>query len=650
MRLRERTVKDPFLSQVIKYFKAFGLAMGLFVVARLVYVLRFGGWDVVTGFAPDLLKAFAQGLRFDAQAVTYGFLPLVLLILPLMFTRSKAYLKFANRASVVWLTFAFFVFTTLLVCDQQFYAFFQSHINVLAFGLVEDDTSAVLTSMWTDHPVIRLVLLTITTVVVANIALRKIFSTETKRYTSNVLQSLGVFLGFALFVFVCLRGSLGTFPLQVKNASVSDNAFVNTVAPNGLFTFIKAAGAKDNTREKTDPAKLLAKFGYKSVGKASEVYFGENRGDDIVKTMFARTAKDSLLEVLKPNVVFVMMEGMGNHYIDFQSEKTNVLGRLDKHMKEDIVFRNFLSGQNGTIGSLERLAITAPFTPISSTPHRFKTFESSAAYPFSRAGYYSSFISGGYVGWRHLDEMLPKNYFDQAIGKSAILKDVEGSKENPTWGAYDQYLFDRIFMQLERGNGQPQFVFAQTTNNHTPYELPDDYKAYPIALPEDLKSVLVESEEMAVKCLTAYQYANDCLGAFMDQLKASPFAENTIVVATGDHNIRNLVNYDKYNDLMAKYGVPLYMYVPKKLREKLEVNTERFGSHKDIFPTVYNLALSDAEYFDAGVNLFGKAGQFDDFSLNSSYVGASDSVDNKQVEDRIKARQVLIEYYFNEKF
>ncbi len=52
-----------------------------------------------------------------------------------------------------------------------------------------------------------------------------------------------------------------------------------------------------------------------------------------------------------------------------------------------------------------------------------------------------------------------------------------------------------------------------------------------------------------------------------------------------------------------KRGVPLLLYVPKKYLKKSKINNQLFGSHKDIFPTLFNLALSKAEYVKSGNNL-----------------------------------------------
>ena len=645
---------NRYNQQFIKWLKSFFIFFIAFSLAKVVFVLRFGGLDLFLSHTRDIIKAIYVGFKFDTQIILYASIPVVVLNLFTIIISSEAIQRTINTFSRYYLIMLFSLLMLVTLGDHQFYAFFQSHLNILVFGIAEDDTSAVLTSVWTDHPVLKLIFIWLLVCFVANYYFKKIYKSEVTLSKSNnslLVQVIGLLLGLASIV-IGLRGSVDTFPLQIKDASVSDNHFVNTIAPNGIFTFIKAAGERDNVRAKVDPKEIFSKYGFKNLEEASTVYFGSDASRNEQNSFFTKTEKNEFLEKNPPNVVFVLMEGMSNHYLDLEDENLNLTGNLSKHLKEDFLFRNFLPGENGTIGSVEKLTLNVPFVPLSATPHRFKTFESSAAYPFKQAGYETHFLTGGYVGWRQLDEMLPKNYFDKVEGKSAILSKVKGAKENDTWGVYDQYLFDAIYQELEQGETQkPKFIFAQTTTNHTPYELPEDYKPFQLALSDSLRNIVMQNDEMTIKCFEAYQYANHSLGLLLDQIKNSPFGDNTIVVATGDHNIRNLINYDKINDALAKYSVPLYMYIPDAYKKNISSKPERFGSHKDIFPTIFNLALSDISYFNFGNNLFDE--DKDEslfFGINSSFVAYPSRYDRNDLDHKIKAREALIEYYFNEKF
>ena len=47
------------------------------------------------------------------------------------------------------------------------------------------------------------------------------------------------------------------------------------------------------------------------------------------------------------------------------------------------------------------------------------------------------------------------------------------------------------------------------------------------------------------------------------------------------------MKYDD-NQLLNSKNIPLYFYLPEELKEKIDIDTKVAGSHKDIFPTLYN--------------------------------------------------------------
>ena len=85
----------------------------------------------------------------------------------------------------------------------------------------------------------------------------------------------------------------------------------------------------------------------------------------------------------------------------------------------------------------------------------------------------------------------------------------------------------------------------------------------------------------------------------MSELKASPLAERTVVAVTGDHNFW-LVPFSD-DQLLQKWSVPFYLYTPAELN--FQIDRQTFGSHMDIFPTLYPLTLSEAEFDAIGVDL-----------------------------------------------
>jgi phosphoglycerol transferase MdoB-like AlkP superfamily enzyme len=141
-----------------------------------------------------------------------------------------------------------------------------------------------------------------------------------------------------------------------------------------------------------------------------------------------------------------------------------------------------------------------------------------------------------------------------------------------------------------------------TTTNHTPFDLPETYKPYPLNLPPSLEMLLGTEKEIAMKNFLTYQYANDCLGKLINRIQDSKLKDNTIIVAVGDHSAHQLLDVaEEY--VLQDLSVPLIMIVPDKYKPSYAVDVTRFGSHKDVFPTLFNLSLSNSEYVKSGNNL-----------------------------------------------
>jgi phosphoglycerol transferase MdoB-like AlkP superfamily enzyme len=146
---------------------------------------------------------------------------------------------------------------------------------------------------------------------------------------------------------------------------------------------------------------------------------------------------------------------------------------------------------------------------------------------------------------------------------------------------------------------KPQMILVMTTTNHPPYQIPSTFKPPVQKIPAELQSRLIGDPKIIEARFKTYLYSTQKLGEFMTDLKASPLGEKTLVAATGDHSFW-LINF-KEEEVLRKWAVPFYLYTPKSL--KLSLSSDTFGSHVDIFPTLYPLSLSNAEYDAMGVNL-----------------------------------------------
>nr|VFJ69086.1 MAG: Sulfatase [Candidatus Kentron sp. DK] len=155
--------------------------------------------------------------------------------------------------------------------------------------------------------------------------------------------------------------------------------------------------------------------------------------------------------------------------------------------------------------------------------------------------------------------------------------------------------------KLEKAR-RPQFVFVLTTNNHPPHTLAKSYDPKPLIFSEALQKHLTGDPDLMRQRFQDYQYALDMAGRFMDTIKGSALAEETVVAITADNNtVAGIMHYD--DAVQESNQIPFYLYLPPYLRtEPFDRNVS--ASHDDIFPTLYARTLSEATYTALGSDLY----------------------------------------------
>jgi phosphoglycerol transferase MdoB-like AlkP superfamily enzyme len=320
------------------------------------------------------------------------------------------------------------------------------------------------------------------------------------------------------------------------------------------------------------------------------------------------------------------MESFGSYWNHKHSSKFNLLGSLEDHFAQGLLFKNFLPAENGTIGSVVSIATSQVIRPgarfLSESEFMRTPLQSAGHLPYKEAGYETHFVYGGKLGWRDLGRYLSTQKYDNLWGADEIkeampeLNNISSEDLGNEWGIFDEYLYAFIEEQL-RISTKPQFFLVLTTTNHPPFEYPSTYNPLKIDLTTEFLSQLTISLDMAKKRFTGLQYANQKMGDFLTRIKNSGLKNKTVVALTGDHSywVAKGVGLEEE---FKRYAVPFFISLPERLRPK-QSNLNNFGSHEDIFPTLYHLTLSEAKYIKLGESLISEEG----LAINSSGVAAS---------------------------
>lgn len=186
------------------------------------------------------------------------------------------------------------------------------------------------------------------------------------------------------------------------------------------------------------------------------------------------------------------------------------------------------------------------------------------------------------------------------MGKYEILKQKPSAECNHTWGIYDHCLLNFVADKLEQ-NSESNFVLCLTSTSHTPFEFPKKYTLPDFELNDESMKKFVGDPKMVKEYLKGYQYSNRALGDFMDRIKSTPsLAENTIVVITGDHNIRMILPYEKMRGAaLPKLGATLRLPAAQTARNYSSIPPAGVPI-PDIIPTLAPLIFSNTRVCQHG--------------------------------------------------
>ncbi|TEW56622.1 alkaline phosphatase family protein [Psychromonas sp. RZ22] len=567
------------------------IALFILAVARLVLLISAVDTTQLSVYKKDLLHVFFLGGRFDIKVAAIAFsLPIIIGLLTASFEKAfKHFLSF-------FIIYATIIHCLLVLCSIGNYFYYQTYstsIDVFIFGLKDDDTAAILFSMWNDYPVIKSLLLTLfvsyIVFLINKILQKKQLKKPLSKYSrfNNLSFNVAVTFIFLILIFLFARGSMGTLPLKRYHANVSDYVVFNKVTPNALMLIDWAAN--DYTHQGKFHTIKEADY----LHKMQQVLGVDN--------LLKSTPKNDFLAKNPPNIVIAMMESMGTSVLKFDGENEQMLGELQPHFVNDFVFERFYAQTYATIDTLVDMLANSNDPTIAASEAQRVTIPEAPMLVYKKAGYRTVFLYGGNAMWRNIYNYFPYQGFDEIYDENSIMNEYPEAKNSKgEWGLADEYLF-KFTEKILKESTQPTVVLMMTVTNHSPHRLPNTTPEQKIEISNEIKSLAKIEGDKLHNMLQTYRYSSDVLGQFISDIKHSPLGEKTLIVATGDHRIRSM-KMNSETQMVSASQVPFYLYIPDAILSHVEHSYQplRVGSHKDVFPTLFNFSLSDSQYSSLG--------------------------------------------------
>ena len=299
------------------------------------------------------------------------------------------------------------------------------------------------------------------------------------------------------------------------------------------------------------------------------------------------------LKEKKPNIVFIMVEGLGRDFVGEGAEYGGFTPFLDSLSTKSLYWENFLSNTGRTFGVLPSLLGSLPFgksgfMELEEYPNKLTLFS-----VLKNNGYHTSFYQGTNSSFDKVDRFLKSENVDFVLDKSGFGVNYEQQAEDAagsSWGYPDKELFKKS-ISLPREENQPRLEVYMTISTHEPF-IPPNQEYYErevetILSKGDFNSRVENVIEKNDNVFATLLYTDEAIKWFMDAYKSQPNYENTIFIITGDHR---LIPIPQRNNI-SRFHVPLIMYSPM-LKTTRKISS--VSSHFDVTPSI--LALLEDSY------------------------------------------------------
>ena len=574
------------------------ICSGIFLFTRLIILNIYTPSDLPLN-GTDLWHAFWIGFRFDvAVVVRVTLLGFLLSILALALPR-----QFNKPAEIVWrfnlgIGYCLLLLAVLFsVVNVGYISFFNRPIDSFVFeGLSYGVTTSAKSIYGLENFSWTLAIGTAAAIASLIIYTRlwrlMVVRLRPVRITTR-LFIIGLLIPVVLLALLA-RGTVSTFPLSYRHLTISSDTAINNLVPNGLVG-LYYGHQQFRKSKKLGPAD-------DAVGRQlfEQFYSRLPTQEKLFPQFFTRTGKSELLISQPPHVVLNIVEGMSQALLtDRFSNGLNLAGAMKPHLDDDLYFENFLPASNGTQDSLMGLLINSQYVQISRSKYQYVPLPTASAKVFKDAGYKTIFIYSGFEGTVNRAAFFKTQGFDEFIGAHR-LKTLFPAMQSSVWGGEDSYVFEQAWRLLDSliATSQPHFIVNLTVTNHPPYHMPV-HTLHPLT--DAPASLAIRLQNLPPESLDTYRYTNDHLGRFISRIKQGHGRDNTIVAVTGDHSIRGM-KFD-HSEQLHQLAVPFYLYLPDQYRPSTPIDERQIASHKDIMPTLFHAALSEASYVNLGRNL-----------------------------------------------
>ena len=469
------------IQRVLYLLKFYLLTVVLFLIAKVAFMLANMANHPFS--VSDVYHVLLRGVTLDLSTALY------FLIVPFLACIASVWVTVPRWIWQTYHVIAALVYSLAIVADTSLYPFWNFKLNASCLQYLDSPTE-VMASVSTSYILIRLAVLAvvIAVVVFCYARIKHVFPPVTHRLAATFCALLLIPL-----MVIGIRGGVGESTTNIGQVYFSQNQFLNHAAVNPVFSFMSSFEKSANDIMAHD-------------------YFSPEECDRLMEGLYPTTTEgsDTLLTTQRPNIIIVLMESAGEVMGD-------AMPRLQQLKEEGINFTacyaNSWRTDRGTVCIWSGYP-SFPSTSVMKMPSKSSRLPSIAR-RLQEIGYETSYYYGGDINFTNMRSYLLGTGFARLSWQKHYTSEEQASAK---WGVRDDIMFDAVYDKLMGGDGKsPQLIGFSTLSSHEPWDVPEKRLKDPVK--------------------NAFYYLDECLGNFIDRLKATPQWQNTLVILLPDHSI-----------------------------------------------------------------------------------------------------------------
>ncbi len=529
----------------------------LFILQKPVFLLFH--WDQSSKFSlSEWLLTIYHGFSMDLSMTGYLTLPVLLILLvSCFFSNDNVFGKITKVFMIFFLSFEMLLF----VSDLFLYKYWGFRLDTTPLFYLSSPKDAAASGTTAEYLLaLFLYSLFLFLSIFAYLKVHKSFFSFSGRAYVAVLP----FLLVGGVLFVGIRGGVGVSVMNAGRCYFSKSLFLNHAALNPTWNFMDSYFSSDS---------FDGQYRFMSDQEAKDIMDG-------LSPVEGDSASIHLLRTSRPNIVFIIMEGIGSNVLETLGGEKGVAPNLESLMSEGVLFTRFFANSFRTDRGVVSILSGYPAQPTASVMKYPNKSQNLPKIPLSlkNSGYDLAFFYGGDDNFTNMHSYLVTSGFEKIISE----KDFSHSEMSTKWGAYDHVVLNRLLEDIDAQEQFPFFKTILTLNSHEPFDVPSHKLEHPY--------------------LNSVAYTDSCIGDFVAQLKQRDVWNDLLLVILPDHAYR--YPSDLSSTCVARHEIPMLWLGGALAVQPMKVDT--LCSQMDLARTLLSQMEIPSGDFVFSKDIFGK--------------------------------------------